>query len=173
VGQAEDSAHCGGLLRFARNDKRSGGASLVKKIINLSLVAILGLVAIGKLYLVTHPALVGHYLVEGYPARAAAWLEENYPEGGRMLNEYNWGGYIQWALPAFPTFVDGRTDLFGDKIVGDWIVAIQAGPGWEDVFRRYPADLIMLQPDRPLLKKLSEQGWKLLYEDSHAVIYGK
>ena len=28
---------------------------------------------------------------------------------GPMYNSYNWGGYLVWALPEEPVFVDGRT----------------------------------------------------------------
>jgi hypothetical protein len=90
-----------------------------------------------------------------------------------MLNEYNWGGYLQWALPAFPTFVDGRTDIFGDEIVGAWISAIQGSADWKEILARYQVDLVMLQPDRPLLQQLPGAGWKLLYQDTQVVIYGR
>ena len=32
----------------------------------------------------------------------------------QMFNSYNWGGYLMFALPDMPVFVDGRTDLYGD-----------------------------------------------------------
>jgi hypothetical protein len=151
---------------------RATGSRTLKTVINLSLAALLGLVAFGKLYVVTQPSLVGHYVMDGYPSRAAAWLADH-QEGGRMLNEYNWGGYLQWALPGYPTFVDGRTDLFGDEVIGDWIEVVQAGPGWADVLSQYQVDLVMLEPGRPLLSKLPQAGWKLIYQDTQVVIYGK
>ena len=29
-----------------------------------------------------------------------------------MLNEYVYGGYLIWAAPENPVFVDGRADIF-------------------------------------------------------------
>jgi len=80
---------------------------------------------------------------------------------------------LQWSLPSFPTFVDGRTDLFGDEVVGEWITVVQAGENWKEILARYAADLVMLEPDRPLVERTAEGGWKPLYEDSQVVIYGR
>ncbi len=143
-----------------------------KKTINLALVALLALVGIGKLYVVTQPSFVGSHLRSGYPAQAVAWLI-THRSGGKLFNEYNWGGYLQWALPGFPTFVDGRTDLFGDAVVGEWITVIQAKENWKEILSRYAVDLVMVQPDRPLLQPLQQAGWKLLYQDAQVVIYGR
>jgi hypothetical protein len=99
------------------------------------------------------------------------WLN-SHRGGGRLLNEYNWGGYLQWALPGFTTFVDGRTDLFGDAVVGEWTAAVRGEANWEEILARYSVDLVMLQPDRPLLKQLDQAGWTPLYQDAQVVIYG-
>lgn len=160
------------LLKAGQNDttQETARARGIKKGINLALVALLGLAAVGKLYVVTQPAFVGYHITSGYPSRAARWLVEN-RGGEKLFNEYNWGGYLQWSLPGFPTFVDGRTDLFGDEVVGEWITVVQAGTGWEEILARYGADLAMVEPDRPLVEELRKAGWKLLYEDAIAVIY--
>lgn len=161
------------LRSSAQNDPGESRRVLrVKKIINLLFVALLAFTALVKLVIVSHPALVSRYLVEGYPVRAAAWLNQNHP-GGPMLNEYNWGGWMHRELRDFPVFVDGRTDLFGDEVIGAWITAVQAGPGWQDTLARYPVDLVMLQPDRPLLENLPSSSWEKRYQDDQVVIYGR
>jgi hypothetical protein len=158
------------LLKVGQND--TARARGIKKGINLALVALLGLVAIGKLYVVTQPAFVGYHIASGYPARAARWLVEN-RGGEKLFNEYNWGGYLQWSLPGFPTFVDGRTDLFGDEVVGEWITVVQAGAGWDEILARYGANLVMVEPGRPLVEELRKAGWQRLYEDAQVVIYSR
>jgi hypothetical protein len=130
------------------------------------------MVAVGKLYVVSHPALVGHYLVQGSPTGAIQWINDNRP-GARVLNEYNWGGYLQWAMPAAKIFVDGRTDIFGDEVIGAWIQVVQGGDGWEDVIARYEVDLVMVMPDRALVHKLEQAGWTKVFADEKAVIYEK
>lgn len=144
----------------------------LKRAINLGLVALLAMVAVGKLYVVSHPALVGHYLAQGSPTGAIQWINDNRP-GARVLNEYNWGGYLQWAMPAAKIFVDGRTDIFGDEVIGAWIQVVQGGDGWEDVIARYEVDLVMVMPDRALVHKLEQAGWTKVFADEKAVIYEK
>ncbi|MBE0696112.1 MAG: hypothetical protein IH586_04245, partial [Anaerolineaceae bacterium] len=143
------------LRKLAQKGDPEEKGRAIKKMINLGLVGLLGLVALGKLYGVTQPALVNGYLEQSFPAQAVRWLNENQPPG-RLLNEYNWGGYLQWALRDYPIFVDGRTDLFNDEMVGEWIEIVQVGPGWQEMLDRYQVDLVMLEPDRPLLIELEK-----------------
>lgn len=160
----------GWALRLWRRDPSGAAVSGVFKAINLGLVGTLALVGFLKLYSVTHPALVQSYLALQAPARAAHWIASHPPQG-RMLNEYNWGGYLLWALPDVPVFVDGRTDLYGDEVLGDWITMVQAGEGWQEIVARYEINWVVLQPDRPVLGRLAINGWVLVYADEQAVIY--
>jgi hypothetical protein len=67
---------------------------------------------------------------------AVDFLKENHPEG-RLFNSYNWGGYLLWALPEYPVFVDGRTDLYNDEIIGQWSQVVRAEEGWQEVLARW------------------------------------
>jgi hypothetical protein len=107
---------------------------------------------------------------EDLPVEAVAFLQENQPEG-RLFNSYNWGGYLIWALPEYPVFVDGRTDLYGDEIILDWLAIVQAQSGWEDQLEQWGADLVLIEPDWALARVLPYAGWAPLYEDEHSVLY--
>jgi hypothetical protein len=144
----------------------------VQKAINLCLVAFVAFAAIGKLYVAANPILVDSYLNSSYPVKAIDWIQTNRPSGP-MLNEYNWGGYLTWFLREYPVFVDGRTDLYGDDVLGQWITAIQAGKGWQAILDRWKIKLILIEPSRPLATALSLAGWKLLYQDEQAVIFSR
>jgi hypothetical protein len=144
----------------------------VRKAVNLSLVALIALVAFLKLYVVTQPSLVNAYLRAGSPVEAVNWIIENQPQG-RLFSSYNWGGYLIWALPEYPVFVDGRTDLYGDEIIGEWMHIVQAGENWQQRLFDWQVNLVLIEPDRPLAKALSEAGWKILYQDDMSVIYGR
>lgn len=160
------------LARAGSLGLESKQSAAIKKTVNLAIAGLLWFFALGKLYVVSHPVLVEHYIANGYPVQAVDWLTQNRP-GERVLNEYNWGGYLQWGLRGFPVFVDGRTDLFNDEIVGQWITVVQAGEDWQEILDRYQVDLVMLQPDRPVLVVLPQAGWRRLYRDPQAVIYGR
>jgi hypothetical protein len=138
--------------------------------INLSLVAVLGLTACLKLYGVTHPAVIDAQVRSLYPAGAVTWLRDH-PASGRIFNAYNWGGYLTWSLPEYPVFVDGRTDLFGDEILGEWMKIVQADAGWQALLDQWNVRLILVEPDRPVVKLLSENGWKLVLQEKDYVLY--
>ena len=142
----------------------------VFRAVNLTLAGLLIFVAFLKVYAVTYPSLVYAYLGQMVPTRAVARLEDS-ALPGRLLNEYNWGGYLVWSQSRYPVFVDGRTDLFGDEILGDWIVAVQAGEGWQEVLHKWDVRVVLVQPDRPLAAALRESGWQIYYQDDQAILY--
>lgn len=51
------------------------------------------------------------------PVRAAAFLRDHPPQGGRMWNSYDFGGYLAYALgPDQKDFIDGRNEtVFPEK----------------------------------------------------------
>ncbi len=144
----------------------------VMKAVNLALVAFIAFAAIAKWYVTANPILVDAYLNSSYPVKAIDWIRTNRP-AGPMLNEYNWGGYLTWFLRDYPVFVDGRTDLYGDDVLGQWITAVQAGKGWQAILDQWKIKLVLIEPGRPLALELPQAGWKLLYQDDQAVVFGR
>jgi hypothetical protein len=138
--------------------------------LNLVIVGMLALVAFGKLYIVTSPGFVQTATVTTEPVAAIDWMLENNLHG-RVFNEYNWGGYLIWRTQELPVFVDGRTDLFGDQIMGEWLTIVQAGEGWRENLDQWRVDFVLVDPGRPLAKALPEAGWKMLYSDTQAVLF--
>ena len=53
-----------------------------------------------------------------WPVEAVDYIKKH-PEqfGGNMFNQYVWGGYLLQALPEHRTFVDGRTDFYGEALI--------------------------------------------------------
>jgi len=109
---------------------------------------------------------------EAMPADAVQFIKEAEPQG-RLFNAYNWGGYLIWALPGYPVFVDGRADLHGDEIINQWVHVIQAKNGWQEILATWDISLILLEPYQPVARLLPLEGWSLLYEDDIAVVYGR
>lgn len=143
------------------------------KALNLLLVAIIGFAAVVKLYVVSQPQLVGAYEQTGYPGDAVNWLRQH-PQEGNLFSSYAWGGYLTWAYPEKPVFVDGRTDLFGDEIISEWLTAAQGGAGWQDILQKWHVGVVLLEPDQPLASVLGDEaGWQLLYRDNVAVVFQK
>ena len=70
-------------------------------------------------------------------------------------------------------FVDGRTDLYGDELIGQWVQVVQAEEGWQDVLGMWDIQVILIEPSRPLADKLAVEGWSLYYGDDIAMVYGR
>lgn len=140
-----------------------------RKWVNLGMAAILCLVGLGKLYSVSHPVMMSRYLSESYPVKAVEWLRSQ-NDAGNLLNEYDWGGYLIWFARDVPVFIDGRTDLYGDTILGDWIELVQGGEAAGELLEQYEIETLLLRPNRPLARLLVHEGWKTVYADDQAVI---
>ncbi len=142
-----------------------------KKIINLILAGLLGFVCYFKLIGVTHPVMMDAFEAKYYPRDAMLFMQSNPPiREGRLFNAYNWGGYISWKDPSARVFVDGRTDLFGDEILGEWISVMQASDGWEKIIEKWNISRVIIEPDRPMVNAAISAGWEVRYRDKLAVI---
>ncbi|NMB87677.1 MAG: hypothetical protein GYA17_04925, partial [Chloroflexi bacterium] len=138
--------------------------------VHRSIYTLLVLAAMGKVLAVTQPVMIQGALDRFYPLGAVQWLQ-NHPQTGRMLSEYNWGGYLIWRLPEEPVFVDGRTDLFGDEIIGQWMTLVQAGDGWQELLSTWNIRTVLVSPGRQIGPALEANGWRLLYSDGQSRLY--
>jgi hypothetical protein len=102
-----------------------------------------------------------------YPTAALGALRST---SGVLLHEYDWGGYLIWRAPERPVFVDGRLFPFLPDVLADWREAVELGPRWKQVLDRYEVAQVLLRPDRALVSALREQGWRVVTEDSRAVL---
>ena len=104
------------------------------------------------------------------PVEAVEFIREDMPTGN-LFNSYNWGGYLIWALPETSVFVDGRTDLYNDEIISQWLQAYQGQPGWDEILQRWQVTWVLIEKDAPLRRLLEQSGWTQLYADDLAVVF--
>jgi hypothetical protein len=158
--------------RFGFRPLAVGKVPQAKALFNLTIVGILLIAVAFKVSLVLPQAANEAAFRRGLPLDAVQYVKETQPPG-RMLSSYNWGGYLLWALPEYPVFVDGRTDLYNDEVISEWLQAVRAEPGWQAVLDRWKVRLVLLEPGTPLLARLETEGWQILYRDEMAVLYGR
>jgi hypothetical protein len=104
------------------------------------------------------------------PVAAVEFLASQQPPGP-LFNSYNWGSYVIWRLyPDYLSFVDGRTDLFDDEILEQYLALWRADQGWEQLVRRWDLRLALLEPKAPLSAALRQAGWASLYQDDQSII---
>jgi hypothetical protein len=90
-----------------------------------------------------------------------------------MLNEYEFGGYLTWALPEQKVFIDGRCDLF------DWTGVLADYGRWatllEDpqrLLKKYRIDYCLLRSHTPKTEIMRYlPGWKQVYDDEVAQVW--
>jgi len=137
--------------------------------LNLILVGLIGFGVFAKQGVVTLPAVVQSAEAGNFPQAAVDWME-SHPAVGRSLSEYSWGGYLIWHLPEEKVFVDGRTDLFGDEIIGEWRQVVQAEENMIEILNYWRVDRVVLMPTRPAVSALKNQGWVVVFQDRTSII---
>jgi hypothetical protein len=108
----------------------------------------------------------------GYPCDAADFVARNVkPTTGRLINEFTWGGYLEWKLGEnhYQTLLDGRTQLF----TADFWHATYLGSESEraSYLSTIQADAALLPITRSVFQQaLLKQGWKVAYSDDRAQV---
>lgn len=112
-------------------------------------------------------------IAEQIPISAFDYLEEHRPPGP-IFNSYNWGGYLIWRFyPEYLSYVDGRTDLYGDDFLSIYLNTWLAADGWEVALEQRNIRLIIIEPQAPLGYALLSQEWRLVFEDDQAKVFTK
>lgn len=138
----------------------------LRLLINWTLVFALSITAIGNVYLVSQPEKVD----VNYPIHAIRWIKENQPKGN-LFNSYNWGGYLLWALPQYPVFVDGRADLYGNEIINQWHAVVSGNENAIHILNEWQINLILIEPYWEIIRILESNDWQKVYEDEQAIIF--
>lgn len=109
---------------------------------------------------------------DGSPVKAVEYIKTHHLTGN-MLNTYVYGGYLIWALPEHPVFIDGRADLYEWAGVlteyGKWSL-LQSDPNV--LLDKYDVDFCLLEHDSPMVHVLPLlKNWKEVYSDNASVIF--
>jgi len=125
-------------------------------------------------------AIVGRYpgekklhagIAEAFPEKAVPYVQSL--EGqGNLLNNFNWGGYLEWQAPGVKEFIDPRNDIFvHEGVMGDYLRATKV----EDTFAvldKYRIRYVLLAEDAPAAYLLGHSaGWTRAYDDGQAVVF--
>jgi hypothetical protein len=109
---------------------------------------------------------------KGSPVQAVEYIRRT-GLTGRMLNAYEFGGYLIWALPEQKVFIDGRCDLF------DWTGVLGEYGRWTNLSEdpkllldKYRINYFLWRkgaPEERVLQYLP--GWRKAYDDEVATIF--
>jgi hypothetical protein len=111
-------------------------------------------------------------VAEKSPVAAVEFIKAHHL-AGPMLNEYVYGGYLIWAAPEYPVFVDGRTDIFEwTGVLGEYGAWVQLESPPNALLDKYGINFCLLRRDSrmtiilPLLR-----GWTNVYADKNSLIF--
>lgn len=156
--------------RLPERDQAKQLPPRLTRAVNLILVILVAVAAVLKAIEPLKESVNLAALERQAPVAAVRYLQDRDPPGP-LFNSYNWGSYVVWALfPQYLSFVDGRTDLFDDAILDQYIAIWRADPGWESHVQRWGVRLALVEPNAPLASQLSRMGWTTLYEDQMSII---
>ena len=105
-----------------------------------------------------------------YPVDAVNFVRQSsFP--GPLYNNLDWGGFLIWYMPQYPVAVDGRNDLYGDKL--DLLTYNSSqGDGYTSDPYLNEAGLVLLPTKLPLAKLLTiDSRFRLAYQDQIAVLF--
>jgi hypothetical protein len=105
-----------------------------------------------------------------FPARAVTFLQTH--PAGRIFNHYDWGGYLVWRLhPSTPVFIDGRADLYGEKLLDQFAEVYQFKGAWQRSLQDWNIDTVLVPVDSAIATGLrNSPGWSVSYEDTQAIV---
>jgi hypothetical protein len=108
----------------------------------------------------------------GYPCGAAAYVAANVrPGNGRILNDFTWGGYLDWRLgPGYQTFMDGRTQCFAP---GFWKqTCMGSALDLQRFLQPIAADAAIVPKEHGSLRAaVVAMKWKRVYGDDRAEVF--
>ena len=110
-----------------------------------------------------------------WPVEAVDYIKKH-PERfkGNMFNQYVWGGYLLHALPECRTFVDGRTDFYGEALIRQFDDTSALRTNWLQALQQYHVSWTLLPTEHRLNLALALlPDWERAYSNKVATIYCK
>jgi hypothetical protein len=103
-----------------------------------------------------------------YPEKALAAIHADATT--RIFTHDEWGDYLIWT--GSRSFVDGRSDFFGDAFEQKYNDVLRLQLGWEKTLSEFGVDTILMPWDAPLTVALKESShWRVVYDDGMALVF--
>lgn len=107
------------------------------------------------------------------PMKAVEYMREHQITGNTITVPNIWGGYLIWALPSNPVYIDGR-NAYPQEFVQEYVDISQGVKDWRVSFNRYGVKNAIVSKSSLIQRELSESSdWEKVYEDELAVVFTK
>jgi hypothetical protein len=104
------------------------------------------------------------------PVGAVDYLREKQITGHTFTEVNVWGGYLIWALPSNPVYIDGR-DVYPEQFVKEFVDVTRGIIDWRAVFDRKDVKIAIVRPGSLLAREIGEStNWEEVYRDEMSVV---
>jgi len=104
---------------------------------------------------------------------AVEYLRKQRP-AGNMFNEHGLGGFLIYSLDEPRVFIDGRVDMYGEKVFADYLEIARMREGVEGLLDEYGIGWVIFSRKAPLIRFLRATGrWDVAYEDREMTILAR
>jgi hypothetical protein len=101
----------------------------------------------------------------------ASLVVNQLPSESRILAPDSYGGYLIYRFNGErKVYFDGRSDFYGAAFMKQYLVLIEARPGWKEIVRSFAFTHALLPDDSALKSALLDSGWVPLYRDNVATL---
>ena len=105
------------------------------------------------------------------PVKAVEYLNQNGIAGNTFTAPNVWGGYLIWAAPNNPVYIDGR-DAYPDTFVKEFVDIIGGRVDWRGPFNQRGVQIVLVEPKTYLARQLGEASeWEKVYEDEMSLVF--
>jgi hypothetical protein len=105
------------------------------------------------------------------PVNAVEFLKQNGITGNTFTEPNIWGGYVLWAAPKNPVYIDGR-DVYPDTFVKEFVEITQGRADWRGPFNQRGVEIALIQPNTQMSQQLATApDWQKIYEDDMSILY--
>jgi hypothetical protein len=102
---------------------------------------------------------------------AASQAVEQLPGAARILTSDSYGGYLIYRFAgARKVYFDGRSDFYGADFLKQYVVLMEARPGWRGIVSSSGFTHALLPNASALNAALQQAGWTTLYRDGVATL---
>lgn len=109
-----------------------------------------------------------------FPVAAVKFLDRELISG-KMFNNDEFGDYIIFsAWPRYRVFMDGRSDMYGQKLGSAYLQVANVQPGWKEILAQNQISWVIFDTKSALTAALhGDPDWRPIYTDEIATIFVK
>ncbi|HEY3527626.1 MAG TPA: hypothetical protein VGK78_00630 [Nocardioides sp.] len=103
------------------------------------------------------------------PPAQPSWVDpalSSLPAGTKVLDSWDYGGYLMWRYPQLDLLMHGYGDTFTLEELQRNTDILGVAPGWEGELRRTGCTVAVLRPSSALTRALISKNWTIVHSSN-------